>query len=96
MNENEKEAENGKRHFFKFLIFKWQYYQLKLNRFGKRSEVEAEAGGATNDDVIFAKGIQRLTSLFSMRLTSLPTDAQILRMLSKSRSITKRGVRNGF
>ena len=52
MNENEKEAENGKRHFFKFLIFKWQYYQLKLNRFGKRSEVEAEAGGATNDDVI--------------------------------------------
>ena len=95
MNENEKEAENGKRHFFKFLIFKWQY-QLKLNRFGKRSEVEAEAGGATNDDVIFAKGIQRLTSLFSMRLTSLPTDAQILRMLSKSRSITKRGVRNGF
>ena len=95
MNENEKEAENGKRHFFKFLIFKWQY-QLKLNRFGKRSEVEAEAGGATNDDVIGAKGIQRLTSLFSMRLTSLPTDAQILRMLSKSRSITKRGVRNGF
>ena len=95
MNENEKEAENGKRHFFKFLIFKWQY-QLKLNRCGKRSEVEAEAGGATNDDVIFAKGIQRLTSPFSMRLTSLPTDAQILRMLSKSRSITKRGVRNGF
>ena len=95
MNENEKEAENGKRHFFKFLIFKWQY-QLKLNRFGKRSEVEAEAGGATNDDVIGAKGIQRLTSPFSMRLTSLPTDAQILRMLSKSRSITKRGVRNGF
>ena len=72
---------------------------MKFYRFGKRGEVEGDAGRAGTNDVIGPKDIQWLkyylkSPLFSKRFETLPTDEQILEMISRSNSVTKNVDRN--